>query len=347
MRVLFTTTIMAGFAAASTFGALALEPQEFAKNNPLELRDFIGTTEVVVADVDKISVDITPGKSNKEPVLTALKNGVITIYSEKEPDKKRFWRKMNWERHGNDAFKVFLKDYPSILVTVPEGTDITINSIASYLTIGSTKANFVSEETIYVEGTVGDLDSADVHITGSGDLTFGAIDKELEAKISGSGDLTFNNAATALLSISGSGDININEVRGDTKVIIRGSGDIDVASILGDAVLSISGSGDIRTGKVAKGVQASIRGSGDIEVGEVNGPASVSINGNGDIEFNGGRAENLEVRITGSGDFDFDGLATNPTVRISGSGDVTIENYEGKVSVKGGDVTIGNLTFEK
>jgi hypothetical protein len=347
MRFLLTTTAVTGLAVASMMAASAQGTQTFSKNSSLELTDYIGTTDVIVADVDQISVTITPGDGDKEPVLAEVKNGVVTIYSEKKPDRKNFWRRMNWERHGDEAFQVFLKDYPSIQVTVPEGTDITVDGIASYLTVGSTNADFVSEKTIYVEGSVGDVERADVHITGAGELTFGKVTNDLEAKISGSGDLSFNSAATADLSISGSGDINVNEVLGDTSAAIRGSGDIEVTSILGSADLSISGSGDISTGKVGKGADASIRGSGDIQVAEVNGPSSVTISGNGDVDFKGGRAEDLTVKITGSGDFDFNGVAVNPNVRIGGSGDVNIDAYEGKVSVKGGDVTIGDLTFER
>ena len=340
-------TKLTGFVALAVVPFGMAQAQDFS-GDAIELRDFIATTQVIVGDSDEISVAITPGAADKEPVLARLEGDTVVLYSEKEPDKKNFWRNMNWERHGEDAFKVFLRDYPTIQVTVPQGTDVTIDGIASHLTIDSIMGDFVSEETIYVEGTVGSMDSADVHITGSGELAFASIANDLKARISGSGDLSFDTAASAELLISGSGDIDINEIADDTSAKIRGSGDIDVKSITGGATLDISGSGDIKTGKVGKGVAATIKGSGDIEVAELNGPSSASITGNGDIKFRRGRAEDLEVRITGSGDFEFGGLATNPSVRVGGSGDVTIDDYEGSVNVRGGgDVRIGDLTFER
>ncbi|MCI5043612.1 MAG: DUF2807 domain-containing protein [Aquisalinus sp.] len=331
---------------AVTFPAQA-EIQNFEGVEELILEDFIATVSITTDQTDNISVSIDNGTDGKEPVLIQESGNSVRIYSKEKPDQRTFWRNMDWQRHGKNAFKVFLEDYPVVQITVPEGTDISIDGVAAHLTAGNLNSNMTISSTVYVEGAIGNLSSADIRITGSGDLIFASVAEGLTARIAGSGSLSFNDVQSADLGIAGSGDIEIKEIADSLTANIRGSGDIVTGDIRGVSSFQIAGSGDIKTGRIAGGTDVSIRGSGDIDIGELNGPSEVAITGNGDVDIRKGKAEDLRVRISGSGDFKFNGLATNPDVSISGSGDVFISEYEGNVRTSGsGDITIGDIRID-
>ncbi len=335
-------------AASFTPAWAEAETSEFPGTNTLVLRDFIATVSVVTDDVKDISVTIDNGDAGKEPVLVRQTGNSVEVYSVDEPDQRAFWKQMNWHRHGEDTFKVFLEDRPIVQITVPQGTSVELDGLASHLSVGNTDGAFDVTSTLYVEGNIGNVSSAKVRITDAGELNFASVAGALDATIAGSGTLSFNKVKTAEIGIAGSGDIQINSIDGPLSADIRGSGDIDVGDVVGKTDLRIAGSGDIEVGKIRGGADISIRGSGDIIVNEINGPSSVAITGNGDVEIKNGKAENLKVRITGSGDFDFNGLATNPDIRLSGNGDVFIKDYEGSLSTKGssGDITIGDVQID-
>ncbi|MCI5046227.1 MAG: DUF2807 domain-containing protein [Aquisalinus sp.] len=340
--------ILAGglFLLAATLYPAQAETENYDADE-LVLEDFIATVSIITGQADRISVSIDNGTAGKEPVLIEERGDAVRLYSDEKPDQRTFWRNMNWKRHGKDAFKVFLEDYPVVQITVPEGTNISIDGVAAHLTAGNLNSDMNIGSTIYVEGAVGNLTSADIRITGGGDLQFASIAKGLKAQIAGSGNLSFNDVQSAELSIAGSGDIDIQEIAGDLTASIRGSGDIVTGDINGASEFRIAGSGDIKAGRAMGGTDISIRGSGDIDISEVNGPSEVGITGNGDVDIRKGRAEDLRVRISGSGDFKFNGLATNPDVSISGNGDVFIREYEGSVRTSGsGDITIGDIRID-
>lgn len=343
---------VAALAAAGLTGISAAwadtETATFADVDTIELRDFIATVVIVADDVDETSISIDNGDAGKEPVRVRKTGDSIEVYSDEEPDQKAFWKKMNWHRHGDDTFKVFLEDHPVVEITMPRGTRVEIDGLASHLTVGNTDGDFTVASTLYVEGTVGNVRAADIRITGAGELDFASVSESLEAKIAGSGALSFNMVQSADIGIAGSGDIDITEVAGPLSADIRGSGDITVGKIAGQSEFRIAGSGDIEAGKISNGADISIRGSGDVVVSEINGPSAVSITGNGDVEIKNGRAEDFKVKITGSGDLEFNGIATNPDIRLSGSGDVFIKDYEGNLTMKGnsGDITIGDVRID-
>jgi len=88
--------------------------------------------------------------------------------------------------------------------------------------------------------------------------------------------------------------------------------------------LKLSGSGDVRlanTFSLVNGMSFTVSGSGDV-YGEVNAPRiRASITGSGNIEIRG-QAEDTNVRIQGSGNFDGIKFSSkNADVSISGSGD--------------------------
>ncbi|HQV53713.1 MAG: DUF2807 domain-containing protein [Flavobacteriales bacterium] len=113
------------------------------------------------------------------------------------------------------------------------------------------------------------------------------------------------------VQLNGSGDIYIDDLKGMKmfEMELKGSGDIHFASLLGLEKLSVAlaGSGDIQGEEV-----------------EVSGSMSIALAGSGDVMF-GGRAENVEVSVVGSGDVNLEQLTTSTAnVTITGSGDVSV-----------------------
>ena len=107
--------------------------------------------------------------------------------------------------------------------------------------------------------------------------------------------------------------------------------------------LSVTGSGDIWTKDKLRSsnMKIQVTGSGDLkldlEVQDLEG----MVTGSGDIEIMG-KSQNLDCTVTGSGDFDAYGLqADNVEARVSGSGDIMVYAAKSlKASVSGsGDIT--------
>jgi hypothetical protein len=103
---------------------------------------------------------------------------------------------------------------------------------------------------------------------------------------------------------------------------IAGSGDVVAKGLAEEKVeLSISGSGDVKVSGSAKSVQTSISGSGSIDASDLAAKdASVRVAGSGETAVNA--SENLDVRISGSGDVRYVGKPKNIQRSISGSGSV-------------------------
>ena len=345
LRPLFVCAALG--ALLSTPALAEVTTTDFTGASELVLEDFIGTVTVEIGGPGSIGVTIDDRDGGKEPVLVEQTGETVRLYSREEPDGRNFWRRIDWRGDGNEAFERFLDDYPVITITVPEGTDITSSGLAALVDIGDTMASLSIKDTIYLEGSVGDLSTADIAIKGAGDLVLAGVTGSMRSDIHGSGSLAYDRVGSARITIAGSGDVSTGPVDGTAKISIRGSGDVETGPIGSDAELSIQGSGDIRTGAISGGADLAVQGSGDIEVAAVNGKTAVSIHGSGDVMIEDGEALDMQVSVNGSGDLEFGGVATNPDVRVSGSGDVFIRDYTGNVNTRGsGDMTIGNIVID-
>ena len=342
----FTKIILGSVAAAAlTASAFADETGDFGNIDGLVVEDFIGTVEIKTSRSKKVRAVITDGNDASYPVHMAAADGVLTIHSDENPDKTRWWDDVDWRRHDEKAFARFLETYPTLVISVPQGTDVSFDSAVALLNAGDIGGNFTTEKG-HVEGEVGNVQAADINIHGSADLKVGAVAEALDVSIHGSGDVISGSAGLLNVSIHGSGDVRVGDVDGAAAVQINGSGDVNIGNVGGATDFDVHGSGDIRTGAVKSGSDISVHGSGDISLASVAGKTSVSIHGSGDTEINGGRSENLVVRVRGSGDFRHAGLATNPRVSVNGSGDVTINKYEGSIHTSGdGDIRIAGRYY--
>jgi hypothetical protein len=252
----------------------------------LRLENLAGRVVIEVGG-SNVTVAIT-GKADELAAIEVTTSGAaVTIESSKHH------RRISGEAAELALFKI----------SVPKGTDLSVDGLVG-------------------EAEIGDL---------GGDLKF-----EVSAV-----DAQIGDVSTAALHVSGSGDIGLGNVAGELSIEIAGSGSVEAGNA-DSAQVSIAGSGDVKIGDVRHGLKAEIAGSGDIQVKSVNGPVRAELAGSGDVSIGGGRANPLSVEIIGSGDFDFGGEAVDPEVSVMGSGSVTLGSYTGKLKSHGNpNLTIG------
>lgn len=112
------------------------------------------------------------------------------------------------------------------------------------------------------------------------------------------------------------------------KVALAGSGEIKNAFNLKTDLLSVkvAGSGDIKLNVQTTELEATVAGSGNIELNGITSHLKGSIAGSGSVDAYKVQAENAEITIAGSGDYNVN-CSNELNVRVSGSGNV---NYKGK-----------------
>ena len=125
------------------------------------------------------------------------------------------------------------------------------------------------------------------------------------------------------LALHGSGDVRVQAAKGDElEFDLHGSGTIEVVDINAELLLvTIAGSGEFVAEGKADEVEVRVSGSGDIDLRElIADDASVRISGSGDVEVYA--VESFSGRVTGSGDIRIHGNPKRFTEKVSGSGDI-------------------------
>ena len=278
---------------------------------------------------------------------------MLTIQGEERPrdfQLYKYLKKNGYTKYGygEDAVAKYLKSFPVLKISVPAGVDFEFDDVITIAVGGDTMGNLEIDKG-YVEAIFGDVKSAEIGISSSGDVSLGNVKEHLKVGIGGSGDFDAVSARSVKLAIGGSGDIQVGEVKEDAVLTIGGSGDITTGNVGGSFDATVSGSGKIIADKVASGADLSVAGSGDIILASVNGPTSASIAGNGDIEIKGGVAKDLDVDIAGNGDFNLKGKSTNLDVSIVGSGSVDVQENSGtlRTSNKHGDIRVNGKYIKR
>lgn len=125
------------------------------------------------------------------------------------------------------------------------------------------------------------------------------------------------------VSLSGSGDIIGKDLlkSNNFKVTVAGSGDIKLNVKTNEIDAAISGSGDIDLEGSSESFTAAIAGSGDIDaVNLKTDKAALRISGSGGITIT--VINELNAKISGSGDIKYKGNPKIEDIKVSGSGDV-------------------------
>lgn len=176
-----------------------------------------------------------------------------------------------------------------------------------------------------------------VHVLGLGQVAYDDLPQivvrtPMDVRIEAGGAVfgSIARAEAVRLSNAGCGDWTIGNVKGALHISEAGSGDVR-AGTAGELHVHVAGSGDIMAHEVSGAMEVDIAGAGDVSATSVNGPLKAQVAGSGDVKVNGGHASEMIVRIAGSGDIRFGGVADSLNVTIAGSGDVSVAKVNGPV----------------
>lgn len=331
--------------AAFAQNTLDASQRQFEGVDAIVISDFTGRVIVEIGG-EQTSASLQSGTINAP--FEVSQNGSSLVFEGEERSRKfRISEEINWRRYGEDAFEMYLADYPTLRITTPAGTALELDDVITIAAIGDLNGDLIISGG-YVDAVAGDVMSARVGVHGSGDIVLSEVCEALRASVHGSGDISAETAGSGDLSIHGSGDISVGAIDGDADLNIHGSGDIETGDIDGDVTASIHGSGDINGGAASRSGEFSIYGSGDISMRSINGAAEADIFGSGNIEISSGRAESLNVNVNGSGDFVFGGVSTDLVAHVRGSGGIDIARNEGTIRTSGrGDIRVGGIRMNK
>ena len=333
-------------AAAATFWAMVSAGAHAQSYNDIEtisLSKFTGTITIDVASERRVEVDANDGKNANYRYAINTESNVLTIASEKPATLN--WNN-SWRHFRGDPFERLLEDYPAITLTVPPGTNLIVDNSTIAISANGRLGNFETAAG-YVDGTLRDVQSANIFVASSADLTVGDVAEGVEIKLKGSGDISVGDSDAVELYLKGSGDVQLGDIANDFNATVRGSGDISSGDIDGMTNVTIQGSGDIRTGNANAGAAIEIQGSGDVMMDAVTGPISISVNGSGDTDIDTGRADGFIAQVNGSGDIVYGGIAVNPELRANGSGSISVYRAEGDIDIRGdGDIRVGDKWYD-
>lgn len=186
-------------------------------------------------------------------------------------------------------------------VTVPGRGEVAVADLPLITIRAPLDARIGAGEAVF--GEVDGARSLDLGNAGCGDWRLGDVRGPLHLGLSGSGDVHGGHTGDARVDISGSADVSLGAVGGRLSTHTSGSGDIRVAQVSGpvetritgsgnvtidggaapEVAVVIAGSGDLRFHGTAGAVRATVAGSGDVEIAHATGPVSKHVAGSGDI----------------------------------------------------------------
>lgn len=264
-----------------------------ASATDITIQDFVGKVTIVTG-TDGLEV-VREGETSIKVRDSGDEIFIDGGLSHKERNKACDGSGMSWnlgfgghESQGNTR----LDDYPELIVSVPNGANLTI-----------------TESSLLLDSQV-ELNDADLDVGGCFDLSVATVET-LRLDKSGSGDIDIGSAGTISIQKSGSGDLDINQT-GAFELGQSGSGDVDINRAQGPVSLEKSG-------------------SGDIDIGQIDGNLEVEKSGSGDVDIDGGTIATLSIQNSGSGDVDVNAAVGDAYVRASGSGDVYVKSISGRV----------------
>lgn len=340
-RIFHRTRLHRAVMTAALSGALGISSanaETYRDVDTITISDFTGRLTVSIGG-DAVEAEIIDGPTAFE-ISVVQKKGHLIVDGPDRPRGYDVHRHIKRRLHGDKAFEKFLDDYPVMHLTVPSGSDLNLDDAIAIASVGDLQGAFMLKDG-YIEAVVGDVASADISVVSAGALSVGHVGGPLIGAVKGSGDFSALSAYSAELSVSGSGDMTIGPVKEDVALSVKGSGDVLLGDIGGALEASIGGSGDVEAGHIGAGAQFSISGSGDIEVRSVNGETKARITGSGGVDIDGGRADNLDVSIAGSGDFAFGGVSSNLNATVSGAGQISVAKNEGDLNTsRQGDIRV-------
>lgn len=131
------------------------------------------------------------------------------------------------------------------------------------------------------------------------------------------------------LEINGASDIRSEVNFAQSKLVVTGAGDVEALD-LGASEIRVSGAGDIKAQHLGP-AQIVLNGAGDVDIAEVSEKLEVTINGAGDLDIGQGAINQLNLHLTGAGDFKAKQLVTETAeITMSGAGNAVIGHIKGQ-----------------
>lgn len=311
VQTYFKSALLAGsvLAVGSTSVLLAsAQSSSGGSGGELSLEGFVGTLEI--REGNAFAYDLDMGAGLVPEVKVAMTgNGMAVDGQLKDGPDRCNQNNQKFEMQMKGGKKRSITAFPTLVLTVPANTDMTLDILGGQLSMSDAK-------------------NLTLAFHGCGDVEFGNVAEKLDLSIYGSGDVTGGSTGPASVMIRGSGDFEMGDVRETASISVYGSGDVDIGQIEGRSDLEVRGSGDISIASITEELNVELRGSGDIDVegGEV-GKLNVNVLGSGDVMFNG-EAYDVSVLLKGSGDVYVARSTGNRSVSRYGSGDVRIGSWQ-------------------
>lgn len=347
-----TAAAIALFAAHAAYAdEVSTGPESFAAS-AFEAQDFVGTIEIIVESREGIEVSASGEDEHMDHLLVRMQGDAVEVTYDNPRAIRRAWSDHNrngwgfWRDRGDER----LEEFPHVIVRLPAGTPVDIDGMSGRLDAGDLGGAFLLNGDGSLDADVGDVASANISSSGSGDIVLGEVGGALAILAQGSADVDVASAQTAAIRIHGSSDVDLGDIAGELSLESHGSGDLEAASVSGAIAISMRGSGDavIRSGQAptlamslrgsggaqfhgtAGDTSVDVSGSGNARISSVNGQVGIRVNGSGDVRIEDGEASTFTARSNGSGDIYFGGRAENAQITTNGSGSVTIEDYHGR-----------------
>jgi hypothetical protein len=234
----------------------------------IRLDDLVAEVELVVAPAEAVRV-LAKGKPDAMKKLQIRQVGdELQIVQSRA--RGQGWQVLGWTVFGIQANEEEVSDL-RLTITAPPGTPYEIEDMVGKINAGDLDAP-VSMGATSASGKIGRVKSADIDITGSGDLEFGAVTDGLK------------------LAIAGAGSLKAAEVNGAVEVAIAGSGRVEVAAGTASSFdVDIAGTGDVAFKGHVVNPSVSIAGSGEVVLNTYSGELDQSIMGSGNVRIIGGQ----------------------------------------------------------
>lgn len=243
---------------AVSLPALAFGPQDYDVR-AVAVDGVVGTLEVTVVPAGgRVTVAVT-GPQARVDRVTVQPDGDRVVVEQDNSDRR------SWRDSDRDL-------WVTVKITVPEGASLAVEDFIGEGRVGNLRGNLQVDDMTSGTLTVGDVRNAQLGVSGSGDITVGAV----------AGDLA--------VEIDGSGEVKTGPAAGSVSLEINGSGDIEVASVNGAVAAEVNGSGDIALrGGRADPLSVAISGSGDLTLDGTAGSQSINQSGSGKVTITGRR----------------------------------------------------------
>lgn len=234
----------------------------------VRLDDLVAEVELVVAPGEAVRV-LASGKPEAIKKLQIRQVGDELQVVQSRANGQQ-WQVLGWTVFGIQANEEEASDL-KLTITAPAGTPYEIEDLVGKINAGDLDAP-LSLGATSASGKIGRVKSADVEISGSGDLELAAVADGLK------------------LAIAGAGSLKAAEVNGAVEVAIAGSGSVEVAAGTASSFnVDIAGTGNVAFKGHVINPSVSIAGSGEVVLNTYSGELEQSIMGNGNVRILGGQ----------------------------------------------------------